>query len=217
MFESDIRDDSFQRENYWRTCIRGLQQSYIYRRGKYSYYTSADGVLFAYAGGLGESPLILVRYPCGKSGEYSIPEDVVTIGDGAFYDCSGLTAVIIPQKVENIVSLDYYSGAFGGCKALKSITNLATAPQQIYWYTFSTYDCDLYVLPECVEIYNQKYIWNYFNIIGDAVLPDPTGFDGVTMPAGKGNGAWYTLDGVRTDNPVKGKVYIHDGKKVMRK
>lgn len=29
------------------------------------------------------------------------------------------------------------------------------------------------------------------------------------------NGAWYTLQGIRVDQPVKGRIYIHDGRKIV--
>ena len=46
-----------------------------------------------------------------------IPEDVTSIGDYAFYKCSGLTSVNIPSSVESIGS-----SAFSGCSGLTSVT-----------------------------------------------------------------------------------------------
>ena len=45
-----------------------------------------------------------------------IPNNVVSIGDGAFGGCSGLTSIIIPQSVVEIGN-----GAFFGCNSLTSI------------------------------------------------------------------------------------------------
>ena len=45
-----------------------------------------------------------------------IPEDVVTINNGAFYDCDGLTSITIPNSVESI-----NSDAFHSCDGLISI------------------------------------------------------------------------------------------------
>ena len=45
-----------------------------------------------------------------------IPNSVVSIGDGAFYCCSGLTSVTIPNSV---TSIGYY--AFGSCSDLTSV------------------------------------------------------------------------------------------------
>ena len=49
--------------------------------------------------------------------EYVIGNDVTSIGDFAFYDCSGLTSITIPNSVTSIGNL-----AFSGCTGLTSIT-----------------------------------------------------------------------------------------------
>ena len=46
-----------------------------------------------------------------------IPNSVTSIGDYAFYECSGLTSVTIPNSVESIGSY-----AFSGCSGLTSVT-----------------------------------------------------------------------------------------------
>ena len=46
-----------------------------------------------------------------------IPDGIKTIGDFAFYNCSGLSSVIIPNSVESIGN-----NAFDGCKDMTSIT-----------------------------------------------------------------------------------------------
>ena len=74
-------------------------------------YSVQDGVLFNYAGD------ILVLYPNGKAGAYSVPTaKVKTIADGAFYDCDALTEVTIPV---NVTKVGKY--AFAECDKLESI------------------------------------------------------------------------------------------------
>lgn len=46
-----------------------------------------------------------------------IPEDVTSIGENAFYGCSGLTSITIPENVTSIGC-----SAFAGCNGLTSIT-----------------------------------------------------------------------------------------------
>lgn len=51
--------------------------------------------------------------PQTLSGTYEIPQDIKTIGAGAFYDCAGLNKVIVSEGVETIEA-----EAFGKCKSL---------------------------------------------------------------------------------------------------
>ena len=59
----------------------------------------------------------LAFYGCSGLTSVTIPNTVTSIGDLAFDGCSGLTSVIIPNSVTNIGE-----SAFGGCVGLTSIT-----------------------------------------------------------------------------------------------
>jgi len=78
-------------------------------RQQNGYYSSINGVLFNKARSL------LIAYPNGKNGAYSIPNTVKTIGNGAFLGSEYLTAVTIPTSVTSIES-----NAFIGCSSLTS-------------------------------------------------------------------------------------------------
>ena len=56
-------------------------------------------------------------YNCSSLTSISIPNSVTSIGGRAFYNCSSLTSITIPESVTSIG--DY---AFCGCSSLKSIT-----------------------------------------------------------------------------------------------
>ena len=75
-----------------------------------SAYSSANGVLFDH----GKTSLI--QCSAGKTGSYSIPSSVTSIGGGAFYNCTGLTSIAIPNSVTSIGG-----GAFSDCTGLASV------------------------------------------------------------------------------------------------
>ena len=75
-------------------------------------FVSIDGVLFT------KNMETLLRYPAGKKeSKCSIPNNITTIGECAFYECSSLTSIIIPNSVTTIGEK-----AFSYCSSLTSIT-----------------------------------------------------------------------------------------------
>ncbi len=75
-------------------------------------YKSIDGNLYSKSGKL------LIQYAIGKTdSKFTIPDSVTSIGEYAFYDCTGLTSITIPGSVTSISS-----SAFRGCTGLTSIT-----------------------------------------------------------------------------------------------
>ena len=98
------------------------------------FYTSAGGVLFD------SSQSLLIAYPGGRAGAYTIPDSVTSIEGDAFYCCFTLSGISIPTGVTNIGANAFYydsaltsvtipssvvsigSGAFALCQALSAIT-----------------------------------------------------------------------------------------------
>jgi hypothetical protein len=74
-------------------------------------YCSQDGVLY------NKDMTVLIQYPTGKSGGFTIPASVTSIGYAAFVLCTGLTSVTIPNSVTSIGDT-----AFGYCRGLTSVT-----------------------------------------------------------------------------------------------
>ena len=79
------------------------------------YYTSNDGqVVWPYSSNFGVN-LVYNTYTNGQ-GMMVFDGDVTSIGDYAFYDCSSLTSITIPNSVTSIGD-----EAFDGCSSLTSI------------------------------------------------------------------------------------------------
>ena len=74
-----------------------------------AYYHSIDGVLITKDG-------VLLLYPPGKIGDYSIPQSIKQIASNAFSGCSGLTSITIPNSVEAIGE-----AAFIRCGSLSTV------------------------------------------------------------------------------------------------
>lgn len=96
-------------------------------------YSSVDGVLFS------KDKKTLVSCPQGKSGVYTVPAGVTTIGQNAFFGCRKLTGIVLPEGLQeigqnafchtNIASMTIpssvitiYNDVFSGNTSLTSLT-----------------------------------------------------------------------------------------------
>ncbi|MCL2086104.1 MAG: leucine-rich repeat protein [Oscillospiraceae bacterium] len=104
-------------------------------------YIDIGGVLF------NKTAESLVQYPAGKTGSYTIPDSVTSIGGSAFSGCTGLTEITIPGSVTSIG--DY---AFADCTGLTSVTfNSQTPPSP--WVRYDIYTPIFLRVPSNMVIY----------------------------------------------------------------
>jgi hypothetical protein len=75
------------------------------------YYSSIDGILY------NKEETQLVRYPTGKTGDFTIPDNVTSIRSYAFRDVRNLTNITLLNDVT-----DNYYYAFADCYSLETVT-----------------------------------------------------------------------------------------------
>ena len=115
------------------------------------YFSDREGVLFD------KDETELLRFPCARISEYSIPDGTHTIGEFAFAESKKLVKLIMPASLKTIrgcafydcqrladvnaslsVSLDYIEGnAFSGCSGLKYFTVNCAIPPYVGEEVFS--------------------------------------------------------------------------------
>ena len=152
-------------------------------------------------------------FHCTELTSVIIPNSVTTIGDNAFAVCSGLTAVTIPNSVTTI---DY--GAFFDCSRLTEIYALPTVPPSVREYTFQNVprDIDVYVPKGAIPTYSEAEVWNEFTNYHEI-----EGLDSIEdLEADNRNASaeYFTLQGqhVSADHVTTGVYIVRSGYKITK-
>lgn len=86
------------------------------------YYSSVDGVLF------NRDKSFLLGVPDGyKEENYVVPDGVILIADGAFYNCVNLKTIVVPDSVKEIKD-----DAFEGCTNLTNV--IFAGDNELYYF-----------------------------------------------------------------------------------
>lgn len=86
-------------------------------------YSSVDGVLFS------KDKKTLVECPEGKSGVYTVPAGVTTIGPNAFDDCRKLTGIVLP---EGLLEIGQYAFSHTNIASMTIPSSVVTISQYIF-------------------------------------------------------------------------------------
>ena len=125
-------------------------------------------------------------YNCTGLTSVTIPNSVTRIGSGAFYNCRGLTSVTIPNSVTSIGK-----AAFSSCSGLTSVT-IPNSVTSIGDFAFNY----------CLRL-TSVTIGNSVTSIGIATFKSCSGLTSVTIPnsvTSIGNEAFYDCKGLTTVN-----------------
>jgi len=126
-------------------------------------YSSENGVLF------NKSKTVLLQYPGGKKGDYTIPNSITSIADNAFSYCYGLTSLTIPNSIASIGIR-----AFSHLRATSVISLNPTPPNikegRSVFGNIKMKDVCLYVPSSSIDAYRKAAGWNEISCIKDAAV-----------------------------------------------
>lgn len=140
-------------------------------------------------------------YNCSLLQELNIPEGVTEIGNAAFYGCSHLEDLVLPSSLQTIG--DY---GFSDCSNLERITVNATVPPVIEANTFYEVDRSIpvYVPKGSLEAYKADTYWSEFRLLDD----DPAT---VISPEADNSGCYAANGMLYNPNGVSLNVYNMQG------
>ena len=96
-------------------------------------------------------------YQCSGLTSLSLSQELAIIKSSAFYGCSSLESITIPAKVQFI-----YQQAFAKCTKIKEVIALPENPPFLYDNSFSNYDITLKAPENALEKYSSTEPWSKF-------------------------------------------------------
>ena len=147
-------------------------------------------------------------YKCSGLSYLNLPESLITIGTSAFED-SSVDSVYIPNSI-----LEIRKKAFSGCD-IPVVISAIENPFEISTDVFSKntyYNATLYVPVGTMELYKNTKGWNSFNYIVERIS---SGIKDFTVD-NKTSKYIYDINGRKLKNPQKG-INIIGGKKILIK
>ena len=153
----------------------------------------------------------------------TIPNSVTSIGDYAFYQCTGLTSITIPNSVTSIGNYAFQnctdltsvkignsvgrigSYAFGNCKNLTDVFCIAEYVYSVDYYAFyfsNAGNATLHVPEQSIDRYRSLFPWNTFGSIVP-LTSEELSINSIDSD-GYSDMLRFTLDGKRTNSPQKG-------------
>jgi hypothetical protein len=137
-------------------------------------YSSIDGILF------NKNQNTLIQYPISKTGSYSIPSSVNTIGSGAFDYCSGLTSVTIPLYVNSIGASAFYNAGLTSIYA-HAVTPVDLSLSSYVFDGINKATCTLYVPTGSKNLYQSAVQWKDFTNIVEFITATPNVLNGESI------------------------------------
>jgi azurin len=172
--------------------VTSIDEKAFYNTGIYNDESNwKNGVLYI------DSCLIAAKTDI--SGAYTIKDNTRLIAEYAFYDCSSLNSVTIPNSVTSIEKYTFFrcssllsvtigSGvtsigiyAFDGCDKLYEVYCYTPEPPAAYKSSFSRYNAFLYVPCDSKKAFMLDDVFSNFKYI-ECVESDANAVDNVTIP-----------------------------------
>jgi hypothetical protein len=166
-------------------------------------YSSEDGILF------NKNKTVLVQCPISKTGSYTIPPTVTSIGVCAFLNCKYISSIVIPASITAMGFMAFYR-----CSGLTTLyaypnvpVNLASS-NAVFDYVNKT-QCTLYVPSGSKAAYQSANQWQDFKDIVEMETNSTT--KSVYVTAGGLSGALTTAEkSTLTDLTITGTLDARD-------